>query len=94
MSAKPDLVPQETIVEQVKGLLEQKHKLTTEIQQLQHRLELLNLSINENDHLKERVQHLTTESLSLFEEEWKRRAEYYPDIWLAVLEAAVTVVQP
>jgi len=94
MSVKPDVVPQATVVEQVKGLSEQRYKLTIQAEQLEHRLKLIEGSLSENDQLSERVNALLAESLGLFEEEWKRRATFYPDLWLGTLEQALMVIAP
>jgi hypothetical protein len=92
MNFKPDIVAQPLVVEQVKGLIEQKHKLSVQVEQLEHRLKLIESSLSENDQMSERVKVLVAESLSLFEEEWKRKSEFYPDLWLASLEQALVQV--
>ena len=59
-----------------------------------NRIDLIKASLTENDHLIERVQELSLERRSLFEEEWKRRANYFPDLHLAALEQMMIIVQP
>ena len=93
MTFKPDIVTQNQIVDQVKGLIEQRYKLQVQEEQLERKLKLIETSLAENDHLTEKVNALLAESLALFEEEWKHRNEFYPDIWLASLEQAMNAVQ-
>lgn len=94
MSSKPDVILQVDVVEQVRVLTEQRVKLQLQIDHLNQRMELLQNSLAENDHLAERVKVLTTESLGLFSQEWRLRATHYPDIWLASLEKAVLLAEP
>jgi NADH:ubiquinone oxidoreductase subunit E len=94
MSLKPELVPQATVVEQVKVLTEQRHKYTVQVEQLEHRLKLIENSQAENGHLEDRVKALLADSLNLFGQEWKHRTEFYPDIYLASLEQSLLVIAP
>ena len=94
MSLKPDIVAQALVIDQVKGLIEQKYKIEVQIGQMEKRLKLIESSLAENDTLTERMHALLAESLSLFEDEWSRRSEYYPDIWLASMEQALITIQP
>jgi hypothetical protein len=93
MNFKIDVVPQEQVAEQVKGLTEQRDKLLLQIEQLERKHQLIEASLAENGVLTERVKALLAESAALFEEEWKRKSTYYPDIWLAVLEKAAALTQ-
>jgi hypothetical protein len=94
MSLKPDVVPQPVVIEQVKVLVEQRYRLTVEAEQLQNRLKQIEIANAENGVLADRVKALLSESLGLFEEEWRHRCEFYPDLWLGALEQALVVVQP
>jgi hypothetical protein len=88
MSLKPDAVTQAQVIDQVKGLGEQKYKIEVQIELMEKRLKLIEAS------LAERVKTLLAESLSLFEDEWKRKTEFYPDIRLASMEQALIAIQP
>jgi hypothetical protein len=94
MSLKPDAVTQAQVIDQVKGLGEQKYKIEVQIELMEKRLKLIEASLAENDTLAERVKTLLAESLSLFEDEWKRKTEFYPDIRLASMEQALIAIQP
>jgi hypothetical protein len=94
MSTQPDTIPQEQVIEQVKLLTEQKQKLSNHIEQLELKGEQLEASLSENGNLAERVKALSNESLALFDEEWKRRTAFYPDIHVASLEQTLLIVQP
>ena len=78
MSLKPDVVPQEQVIEEVKGMTEQRLKLFTQINDIETKHKLIEASLAENDHIKERVKALLAESLSLFEEEWKTENRILP----------------
>ncbi len=94
MSFKSEIVPQTAVIDQVKGLNEQKYKIEVQILQAEKRLKLIEASLAENDALTERVHILLAESLSLSEDEWSRRNEFFPDIWLASMEQALNTIQP
>jgi hypothetical protein len=94
MSVKPDTVTQAQVIDQVKGLGAQKYKLEVQIELMEKRLKLIEASLAENDTLAERVKTLLAESLSLFEDEWNRKTEFYPDIRLASMEQALIAIQP
>ena len=94
MTFKPEIVPQTQVVEEIRGLTDQREKLRVQAEQLEHKLKLVEASLAENDHLAVRVKELMAESLALFEDEQKRKSEYYPDLWLSAMEQALIAVVP
>jgi SMC interacting uncharacterized protein involved in chromosome segregation len=94
MSVKPSVISQEAVVEQVKLLQAQKADLEVQLDQLQIKLKNIEASIAENDDLRSKNKTMLEQCFSQFDEEWKRRAEYFPDIRLNVLNAASTLVAP
>lgn len=85
MSVVAPILPQDKVIEQVKGLHQQKTQLETHLRQIEEKLHLIEASLKENDQLKSRVHDLLKTSFHHFEEEWKRRSEYYPDLHLNLL---------
>jgi len=92
MSIKPSLVTQEAVVEQVKLLQTQKDELEVQLDQLEIRLRGIEASLAENEQLRTRNQELLTQVLQNFEDEWTRRAEFFPDLNRRILESAATLV--
>ena len=91
MTIKPLAIPQETIVDQVKALSTEKSALEVQIEVLERKLEGIKARIAENEDLKTKNKDLQEQVLKQFEEEWKRRAEYYPDLHLAILTKAAAL---
>jgi TolA-binding protein len=94
MSLKPPIIAQDQLVEQTQHMSQQKDQLENSLDLLQHKLEQIEHSIGENDHLKTKVKELMDQSLGMFQTEWKRRFEFYPEIRLKVLEKTVALVAP
>ena len=94
MSLKPPVITQEQLIEQVQHLTQQTQQIETNLELLQHKLKQIEHSIGENDTLKHKIEGLTLQSIQLFEIEWKRRAEYYPEIRLKVIEKARDLIAP
>jgi ABC-type branched-subunit amino acid transport system ATPase component len=94
MSIKPPLIDQEAVVEQVKLLKIQKSQMEVELEQLENKLRSIEASLAENDRLRTRNQTLLDQVMTNFDEEWKRRAEFFPDLHRRVLEAAASLVAP
>ena len=91
MTIKPLAIEQDAIVDQVKELSSEKNNLEVQIEVLERKLENIKASIAENEDLKTKNKILQEQVLKQFEEEWKRRAEYYPDIHLAILMKAAAL---
>ncbi len=86
MSIAAPILAQDKVIEQVKGLQVQKAQLDIQVTQLEEKLKQIETSLAENEKLKVKVQELQQTSLNLFEEESKRRPEYYPDLYLKSIE--------
>lgn len=94
MSLKPPIITQDQLMEQVQHMDQQKQQLESSLSLLRHKLELIEKSVGENDHLRAKVQELMNLSYQNFEAEWKRRTEYYPEIRLKILEKAIDLLAP
>ncbi len=94
MSVKPTLISQDAVVEQVKLLQTQKEEMETQLDQLEIKLKHIEASIAENDSLKTKNKQLLEQSVALFQEEWKRCADYFPEIRLKVLSSSADLVAP
>ena len=94
MSLKPPVITQDQLIEQVQHMDQQKQQLDHTLSLLQHKLQMIEKSLGENDQLKHKVQELMEVSLNLFQEEWKRRTEFYPEVRLKILEKTVDLLAP
>lgn len=94
MSVEAPILPQAKVIEQVKGLHEQKNQLQTHLTQIEDKLRMIEMSLSENDNLKKKVKELLAASHAHFMEEWKRRIEFYPDIRLASLQKLIEINAP
>jgi hypothetical protein len=94
VNIKAEVVPQDTVVNQVKELQTQKSGLDTQAEVLERKLEQIKASLAENDDLRTKNKELLDQVLKQFEEESLRKAEYYPDIRLAVLTASAALNAP
>ena len=94
MSVVPLIIPQAQVIEQIKGLTAQKDQLNARLRQSEEKLRLIEHSLNENDALKAKVGELLDQSLGFFQEEWKRKSDYYPDIRAQSLLKLVELIIP
>ncbi len=94
MSIKAEIVPQDTVIEQVKTLSLQNNGLETETEVMERKLEAIKASLAENESLKKTNQELLEQVLRLFDEEWMRRAEFFPDIRLEILTSSAALNAP
>jgi len=94
MSIKADITPQETVVDQVKTLLQQKSELDIQVDVLERKLEAIKASLAENEDFKTKNKELLETMMKLFDEEWNRRGEFYPDIRLEILTASAALNAP
>ena len=94
MSLKPPIITQDQLVEQVLHMGQQKQQLENTLALLQNKLKMIEHSLGENDQLKEKIKDLMAQSFGLFQEEWKRRTEFYPEIRLKVLEKNLALIAP
>jgi septal ring factor EnvC (AmiA/AmiB activator) len=94
MSIKAEVVSLETIATQTKELQAQKASLETKVDVLDRKIENIKASLAENEDLKKKNQELLEQVLKLFDEEWSRRAEYYPDIRLSILTSSAALNAP
>jgi|GEM_PF-2515763 len=94
MSLKPQIIPQTHLVDQVQQMDQQKRQLENALDLLQNRLKMIESSLGENDRLRSQVQELADQSLGHFQEEWKRRTEFYPEIRLKELEKLLALIAP
>jgi len=94
MNIKAEIIVQETVVNQVKDLQTQKDGLEVQSGVLERKLEQIKASLAENEELRNKNKSLLEEVLKLFDEEALRKAEYYPDIRLAVLTASAALNAP
>ncbi len=92
-SAAP-VLPQEKVVEQVKGLGQQRDQLRIQLEQMEYRLKSIETSLAENDQLRAKVRELLVASNKLFEDEWSRHFEFFPDIHLRAVEDMVNLLAP
>ncbi len=94
MTAKSEIIPQEAVVDQVKTLSKQKDELEVHAEVLERKLEAIQASISENDELRNQNAALMEQTLKLFEDEWGRRAQFYPDIRLEILTVSAALNAP
>jgi len=94
MSLKPQVIPQTQLVDQVQQMDQQKRQLENSLDLLQNRLKMIESSLGENDRLRSQVTELADQSLGFFQEEWKRRTEFYPEIRLKELEKLLALIAP
>ena len=94
MTFAAPILPQDKVIEQVKGLYQQRDQLAIQLDQLKKRLHAIESSLDENEHLKARVQELMDTSYQHFQEEWSRRNTYFPEIYLAKLEDMNAILSP
>ena len=94
MSYSPSVTAQAQDNEQNKGLTSQKDQLNARLRQSEEKLRLIEASLNENDALKAKVRELLDQSLGFFQEEWKRKSDYFPDIRTQSLLKLVELISP
>jgi chaperonin cofactor prefoldin len=94
MSLKPPVITQDQLIEQIQHMDQQKQQLDNSLGLLQHKLQMIEKSLGENDQLKHKVHELMEASLTHFQTEWKRRTEFYPEVRLKILEKAVALIAP
>ncbi len=94
MNIKAEVIPQDSVIEQVKTLSLQNNTLETETEVLERKLEAIKASLAENETLKKTNEELLAETLRLFDEEWTRRADFFPDIRLEILTSSAALNAP
>jgi len=94
VTIKADIIPQDTVVDQVKTLSKQKSELEVQLDVLERKLDALKASLAENDDFRARNKELMEQMMKLFGEEWSRRAQFYPDIRLEILTASAALNAP
>ena len=94
MSIKAEVIPQDTVVNQVKEMQIQKDALEIQADVLSRKLEQIKASLAENEDLRNKNKDLLDQVLKQFDEEWSRRAEYFPDVRLSVLTASAALNAP
>ena len=94
MNIKAEIIPQDTVVDQVKTLSKQKEELEVQVDVLERKLEAIKASLAENDDFRSRNKELLEQVLKLSEEEWGRRAQLYPDIRLEILTSSAALNAP
>ncbi len=94
MNIKAEIIPQDTVVNQVKELLVQKDELDIQSDVLSRKLDQIKASLAENEDLRNKNKALLEQVLKQFEEEALRKAEFYPDIRLGVLTASAALNAP
>ncbi len=91
---KPDVLTAQQVLDQAHELQKQKEILTLTLDQIHYRLKVIESSLIENDQLKKQVKVQLDESLELFDLEWKRKSEFYPDLHIIILQNAVDQLTP
>jgi hypothetical protein len=94
VNIKAEIIPQDTVVNQVKELLVQKDGLDIQADVLARKLEQIKASLAENEDLRKKNTELLEQVLKQFEEESLRRAEFHPDIRLAILTSSAALNAP
>ncbi|NDG85915.1 MAG: hypothetical protein EBX52_12880 [Proteobacteria bacterium] len=94
MNIKAEIIPQDTVVDQVKTLSKQKEELEVQVDVLERKLEAIQASLAENDDFRNRNKELLVQVLKLSEDEWGRRAQLYPDIRLEILTSSAALNAP
>ena len=94
MNIKAEIIPQDTVVNQVKELLVQKDGLDIQEDVLSRKLEQIKASLAENEDLRNKNKELLEQVLKQFAEEDQRKAEFYPDLRLAVLTVSAALNAP
>ena len=94
MSIKSEVTPQETVVDQVKTLLQQKSELEVQVDVLERKLEAIKASLAENEDFKNKNKELLDQMMKLNDEEWNRRAHFFPDIRLEILTSSAALNAP
>jgi hypothetical protein len=94
LNIKAEIIPQDTIVNQVKELLVQKDGLDIQEDVLSRKLEQIKASLAENEDLRNKNKELLEQVLKQFSEEEQRKAEFHPDIRLAVLTVSAALNAP
>ena len=94
MTFTAPVLPQDKVIEQVKGLSQQRNQLKSQLAQLEAKLQSIESSLGENDQLKAKVHELLTASYKNYEEEWKRHFEYFPEIHLRAVNDMVAILKP
>lgn len=94
MSLKPTVITAAQVAEQTQKLTKTTWEMTLTVRQLEKRLAAIERSLAENDHLKAAVLKMRDESLGLFQTEWRKRKEFYPDVRLAIVTKVVELLTP
>lgn len=94
MSMKPAIITAAQVSEQTNKLTKSVWELTLTVRQLEKRLAAIERSLAENDQLRATVLKMRDESLALFQAEWRKRKEFYPDIRLNIITKAAELLTP
>jgi hypothetical protein len=70
-------------------LEKKKQALESSIVALRDKAHRIEVSLKENELIRQQAQELLNESLGYFQTEWTRKSEFYPEIRASILQKAI-----
>jgi hypothetical protein len=92
MKLKPEIIPMDQVAAEMPVLLEKKNEKLLLRNESKTRLATIEKVMTENKAMEEISDQQITESLKVFNDEWAKARDYYPEVRFGILQKIITFV--